>query len=81
MFPPDERYTDDAVAELAAALRLPDLPRSDGPCTADAVVVPWFTPHDATGAWVRPGRQPTAAADRGWRYVRRWAHCRCDGSK
>ncbi|MDR7328204.1 MULTISPECIES: hypothetical protein [Catenuloplanes] len=52
-----EERTEDpaAVAALAAALRLPDLPGTADVCTADAIVLPWFVLHDAHGGWVRPG--------------------------
>ncbi|MDP9794636.1 hypothetical protein J2S43_003148 [Catenuloplanes nepalensis] len=52
-----EKRTEDpaAVAALAAALLLPDLPGTAPACTADAVVLPWFVLHDANGGWVRPG--------------------------
>jgi hypothetical protein len=45
----------ESVDALVAALRLPDEPRSGGPCTADLVTVPWFALHDAQGRWIRPG--------------------------
>ena len=44
-----------SVDALAAALRLPDEPSGDGPCTLDLVTMPWFALHDAQGRWVRPG--------------------------
>ena len=43
------------VAELVAALRLPDEPNTRGMCTADNPTVPWFVLIDAQGRWVRPG--------------------------
>jgi hypothetical protein len=49
-----ERRADD-VAALVAALRLPDQPRTDGACTADLPMVPWFALLDAQGRWVHPG--------------------------
>jgi hypothetical protein len=49
-----ERRADD-VAELVAALRLPDQPRTAGACTADLPMVPWFAMLDAQGRWVHPG--------------------------
>lgn len=49
-----ERRADD-VAELVAALRLPDQPRTTGACTMDLPTVPWFAMLDAQGRWVHPG--------------------------
>jgi hypothetical protein len=43
------------VEALVAALRLPDEERTDGACTLDLPIVPWFALHDAQGRWVRPG--------------------------
>jgi hypothetical protein len=43
------------VAELVAALRLPDEPNTHGICTSDNPTVPWFVLLDAQGRWVRPG--------------------------
>ncbi|MDR7275801.1 hypothetical protein [Catenuloplanes atrovinosus] len=53
----EERRGDDpaAVAALAAALRLPDLPGTAEACTLEALILPWFVLHDANGAWIRPG--------------------------
>ena len=45
----------DSVEALVAALRLPDEPRYNGPCTADLVTVGWFALLDAEGRWLRPG--------------------------
>jgi hypothetical protein len=45
----------DDVTSLVAALRLPDKPRTDNPCTADAVVAPWLVLLDGQGRWIRPG--------------------------
>jgi hypothetical protein len=43
------------VADLVAALRLPDIPRRQGLCEQDNPSVPWFVLLDAQGRWVRPG--------------------------
>lgn len=43
------------IAALLTALRLPDLPRTNGACTMDLPVVPWFALVDADGRWIRPG--------------------------
>lgn len=45
----------DEVAALVEALRLPDEPPADGPCTTDLPMVPWLALLDAQGRWVRPG--------------------------
>ncbi|NBE80178.1 hypothetical protein [Micromonospora rubida] len=45
----------DKVDALVTALRLPDEPRTEGPCTMEAVVFPWLALVDAGGRWVRPG--------------------------
>jgi hypothetical protein len=45
----------DDVAVLVAALRLPDEQPTDGACTADLPMVPWFVLLDEQGRWVRPG--------------------------
>ncbi|GAA4249203.1 hypothetical protein [Dactylosporangium darangshiense] len=45
----------DKVEALTAALRLPDVPRTDQPCTADLPGVPWFAVIDKAGRWLRPG--------------------------
>lgn len=44
----------DKVDALVTALRLPDEPRTEGPCTTEAVVFPWLALVDADGRWVRP---------------------------
>ncbi|MFG3715232.1 hypothetical protein [Micromonospora sp. NPDC047730] len=49
-----ERRSDD-VAALVAALRLPDEPRTDGPCTSEMPSAPWLAVVDADGRWMRPG--------------------------
>ncbi|HLT09589.1 MAG TPA: hypothetical protein VK028_02125 [Micromonosporaceae bacterium] len=43
------------IAELLAAVRLPDEPRWPGACTMELRVIPWFAFLDAEGRWVRPG--------------------------
>ncbi|MFC3500937.1 hypothetical protein ACFOOK_08180 [Micromonospora krabiensis] len=43
------------VTALVAALRLPDEPRYEGPCTLDMVIPPWLALLDQQGRWVRPG--------------------------
>lgn len=45
----------DDVAALVAALHLPDEQPTDGACTLDLPIVPWFVLLDAHGRWVRPG--------------------------
>jgi hypothetical protein len=45
----------DAIAALLAALRLPDEPHTNGPCTDDLPTVPWFALLDAQERWIRPG--------------------------
>jgi hypothetical protein len=45
----------DDVAALAAALRLPDEPLTNGACTMDLPNVAWFSLLDAGGRWIRPG--------------------------
>jgi hypothetical protein len=45
----------DDVTALVAALRLPDEQVTDGACTADLPMVPWFALLDEQGRWVRPG--------------------------
>jgi hypothetical protein len=45
----------DDVAAILTALRLPDEPATDGPCTADLVIAPWLVLLDGQGRWVRPG--------------------------
>lgn len=45
----------DEIAELLAAVRLPDEPRWPGACTMELRVIPWFAFLDAEGRWVRPG--------------------------
>ncbi|MCA2217333.1 hypothetical protein [Jidongwangia harbinensis] len=45
----------ESVDALVAALRLPDERRTNDPCTANLVILPWFALHDAQGRWVRPG--------------------------
>lgn len=45
----------DKVDALVTALRLPDEPPTDGPCTTKAVIPPWLALVDADGRWVRPG--------------------------
>jgi hypothetical protein len=43
------------VTALVTALRLPDKERTDNPCTADAVILPFVALIDADGRWVRAG--------------------------
>jgi hypothetical protein len=43
------------VGELVTALRLPDQPRTDNPCPAIAIHLPWFALLDREGRWTRPG--------------------------
>jgi len=45
----------DEVTELVAALRLPDKPHTDGPCTADLIRSPYLVLLDEQGRWLRPG--------------------------
>ncbi|GAA4608761.1 hypothetical protein BJY16_007001 [Actinoplanes octamycinicus] len=49
----EARATD--LTELLAALRLPDEPRTDLPCTLEMPFVPWLALLDEHGRWVRPG--------------------------
>jgi len=43
------------IAVLVAALRLRDEQPTDGACTADLPIVPWFVLLDEQGGWVRRG--------------------------
>jgi hypothetical protein len=43
------------VTVLAAALRLPAEPRTDGACRSDLPTIPWLALLDTDGRWVRPG--------------------------
>lgn len=43
------------IAALVAALRLPDEQPTDGACTSDLPIVPWFVLLDEQGRWIRPG--------------------------
>lgn len=45
----------DDVADLVAALRLPDEQLTNGACTLDLPTVPWFVLVDDVGHWLRPG--------------------------
>jgi hypothetical protein len=45
----------DDIAALLAALRLPDEPRTDGPCAAVGFAGPWLALLDEQGRWIRPG--------------------------
>ena len=47
-----ERRADDVTA-LVAALRLPDEPRSGGPCTLELYLMPWLALLDEQGRWTR----------------------------
>ncbi|MER7334104.1 MULTISPECIES: hypothetical protein [unclassified Micromonospora] len=49
-----ERRGDD-VAALVTALRLPDQPGTDGPCTREMPTAPWLALVDGDGRWTRPG--------------------------
>jgi hypothetical protein len=58
-------------AALVAALQLPDEAATDGACTAEPPLVPWFALLDEQGRWVRPGCQGTGAAKSGSRCAMR----------
>lgn len=45
----------DDIAALVAALRLPDQPPTQNPCTTDLPLVAWFALLDGAGRWIRPG--------------------------
>jgi hypothetical protein len=50
-----ERRAENNIDALVAALRAPDAPREDGPCTLEIRLIEWFALLDASGRWVRPG--------------------------
>ena len=53
--PPTAERRAENVTALVAALRLPDEPRTDGPCTLELYLPPFFVLLDEQGRWARPG--------------------------